>query len=410
MKSILIILMMACAFMARAQSLEDYFKAAADNNPGLQAEYKEFEAALQKVPQVSTLPDPSLSVSAFGQMIETRVGPQQARFSLSQMFPWFGTLRAQGDVAALAAEARLQSYFNARNKLYNEVAETYYMLYGVEQQMVIQQKNIEVLESFKTIATSRFENGKGSLADVLRADIVLKGAGTGLVILEKERHPLTVRFNRLLNRPDSAAIAMPDSTGMGFSPPPSDSTATWLQRHPMVAGLELMEQRSKAAEYAARKQGMPMLGVGIDYVIVGKRMDAGAPPDNGKDAIMPMVSVSLPVFRKKYRAAIREEQIMQESYRLRQQEVINTLSADIEAVLFELSRQQELTALYGEQVAATRQTLRLLLTAYGNSGAGFDEVLMMQQRLLEFEEKAVDALVSYLAATAKYNYLIAKEY
>ena len=96
MKNIIIALILISGLGLQAQTLEDYFKIAAENNPGLLSQYKEFEAALQKVPQVSTLPDPSLSVSALGQMIETRVGPQQARFSLTQMFPWFGTLKAQG--------------------------------------------------------------------------------------------------------------------------------------------------------------------------------------------------------------------------------------------------------------------------------------------------------------------------
>ncbi|NLA62148.1 MAG: TolC family protein, partial [Bacteroidales bacterium] len=47
----------------QAQSLDEYFKTAAENNPGLQSRYKEFEAALQKVPQVNSLPDPTFSFS-----------------------------------------------------------------------------------------------------------------------------------------------------------------------------------------------------------------------------------------------------------------------------------------------------------------------------------------------------------
>src|SRR5690606_3820876 len=75
-----------------SQSLDDYLKEAAENNPVLKADYAGFEAALQKAPQVASLPDPTLTVSAFGRMIETRLGAQEARFSLTQMFPWFGTL------------------------------------------------------------------------------------------------------------------------------------------------------------------------------------------------------------------------------------------------------------------------------------------------------------------------------
>ena len=51
------------------EDLEDYLQLAASNNPGVQAAYAQFEAALQKSPQVSSLPDPTLTVSAFGRMI-----------------------------------------------------------------------------------------------------------------------------------------------------------------------------------------------------------------------------------------------------------------------------------------------------------------------------------------------------
>src|SRR5680860_518238 len=94
MKNIIVLLLLITGLGLHAQTLDEYFKIAADNNPGLLSQRREFEAALQKVPQANSLPDPSFSVSAFGQMVETRVGPQQARFSLSQMFPWFGTLKA----------------------------------------------------------------------------------------------------------------------------------------------------------------------------------------------------------------------------------------------------------------------------------------------------------------------------
>lgn len=167
MKNIIALLLLFSGLGLNAQTLEEYFKIAADNNPGLLSQYREFEAALEKVPQVSSLPDPSLSVSAFGQMVETRVGPQQARFSLSQMFPWFGTLKAQGDAAALMAESKYQSFLDAKNKLYYEVSAAYFPLYELREWMKIEERNIAILESYKTISNSKFKNGNGTLVDVL---------------------------------------------------------------------------------------------------------------------------------------------------------------------------------------------------------------------------------------------------
>lgn len=77
----IILLVFLGTSVSQAQTLNDYFKIAAQNNPGLQSKYKEFEAALQKVDQVSTLPDPNISFGYFISPVETRVGPQRARFS-----------------------------------------------------------------------------------------------------------------------------------------------------------------------------------------------------------------------------------------------------------------------------------------------------------------------------------------
>ncbi|HAH57765.1 MAG TPA: TolC family protein, partial [Bacteroidales bacterium] len=101
-----------------AQTLQSYQQIASQNNPGLQAKYKEFEAAMQKVPQVSSLPDPNLS---FGYFIP-KMGSQRAELTLNQMFPWFGTLGAQADAATLMAEAKYQAFLDARNQLFFQVS------------------------------------------------------------------------------------------------------------------------------------------------------------------------------------------------------------------------------------------------------------------------------------------------
>ena len=124
MKTLKIYLLLAFVFFgitSEAQSVEHFLQIAAENNPEIQSAYSEFEAALQKSPQVSSLPDPTLTVSAFGRMMETRLGAQEARFSLMQMFPWFGTLSARTNSADLMAEAKFQEYLNTREKVFMQV-------------------------------------------------------------------------------------------------------------------------------------------------------------------------------------------------------------------------------------------------------------------------------------------------
>jgi outer membrane protein, heavy metal efflux system len=403
-----IILMILGITPGQAQTLDDYFRIAAENNPGLQARYKEFEASLQKVPQVNTLPDPTFSFGYFISPVETRVGPQRARFSLTQMFPWFGTLKAQGDVAALLAEAKYQSFLDARNQLYYQVKAAYHPLYELNQWKKIEQENINILESYKNIANSKFKNGTAPMVDVLRVDIMLKDATTSLSILNEKEKSLRTTFNKLLNRDENEGIAINDSLP-AETLPANFQKDSLLTNNPILNALDLKIKASEAGERAAQKQGLPKVGVGLDYVVVGERTDM-ALTDNGKDVLMPMVSVSIPLFRKKYDAAEKEAQLMQENFALQKAEMENSLTSSYEMAWFQIQQQMQLLALYQQQIQTSQQSLNLLFTSYGNSGKEFEEVLRMQQQLLKYEKMKATAEVQYQTALAKLNYLTAKTY
>ena len=187
-----------------------------------------------------------------------------------------------------------------------------------------------------------------------------------------------------------------------------------LIKNPVLEELDLKIASSEASEEVAYKQGLPKFGVGLDYVMVGERTDLtsdmAAPQNNGKNAIMPMVSVSIPIFRRKYKAAVKEAQVMQEGYTLQKEDYVNSLTSNYEMAWFEIRQQLELLTLYDKQIQESNQALNLLFTAYGNSGKEFEEVLRMQQQLLKYEKMKATAEVQFQIALAKLNYLTAKTY
>jgi len=391
-------------YEGNAQTLQSYQQTAAENNPGLQAKFKEFEAAMQKVPQVSSLLDPTFS---FGYFIP-KMGSQRATLSVSQMFPWFGTLEAQGDAAALMAEAKYQAFLDARNQLFFQVSAAFYPLFELNRWQRIERENIEILEAYKSVANTKFKNGMAPMVDVLRVDIMLKDAATNLEILNQKEKPLVATFNKLLNRDESAEVEIADSLEIEFVENKIRKDSL-LAENPLIDALELKVQASKASEIAAQKQGLPKLGVGLEYMFMDKNSNGGM-TDNGKDVLMPMVSVSIPIFRKKYKAAEKEAQLMQESYSLQKEETANMLVSNYETTWFELQRQQQLIELYDQQTRVSKQALNLLFSAYSNSGEQFEEVLRMQQQLLKYEQMKATAEVQYQIEMAKLKYITAYEY
>lgn len=150
-----------------------------------------------------------------------------------------------------------------------------------------------------------------------------------------------------------------------------------------------------------------MVGLGVDYSIISKRTDAN-PEMNGQDAVMPMVSVTLPIFRKKIRAARKEAQLMGESIVEQQEAQRNELQNEYEAAIYELNSARKLLDLYNRQIESSGQANKLLISGYSNSITDFDEVLQMNQDVLMYQTQRIEALKNGLIASAKLEYLLQK--
>jgi outer membrane protein TolC len=272
----------------------------------------------------------------------------------------------------------------------------------------IERDNIEILEAYKSIANTKFKNGMSPMVDVLRVDIMLKDASTNLEILKQKEKPLITTFNKLLNRNENAEVEIADSLVFEFVANKTQKDSL-LAENPLLEALELKVQASKASEMAAHKQGFPQLGLGLGYMVMDNNSNGGM-TENGKDVLMPMVSASIPIFRKKYKAAKKEAQLMQESYALQKEETANMLISNYETTWFELQSQQKLIELYDQQIRVSEQALNLLSKAYSNSGEQFEEVLRMQQQVLKYEKLKATAEVQYQIELARLKYITAYGY
>ena len=67
-----------------------------------------------------------------------------------------------------------------------------------------------------------------------------------------------------------------------------------------------------------------MIGVGLNYSLIGKD-EMSSSSMNGKDMIMPMVTVTLPIYRKKYSAMKTEAELMGMSVSQNYQGTVNAL-------------------------------------------------------------------------------------
>jgi outer membrane protein TolC len=403
---VLTLVLMALFTKLNAQSLEEYLQMAAQNNPEVHVAYLQFEAAMQKVPQVKALPDPTVTMSAFGQMIETRIGRQEAKFSLMQMFPWFGTLSIRENAATLMAEAAFQNYLDIRNDLFLRVKEAYAELYELHHTLHLEEENLSILNTYRELSLNKFSNGKGTMVDVVRIDIGINESHTNIQVLRDREVPLQVSFNSLLNRNSEEIISIPDSLGINkeLSGVADD---TIFESNPKLIKLEKQKESFEAQRLLAKKEGYPMIGLGVDYSIIGKR-DVPNLDMNGQDAIMPMISLTLPIYRKKYKASQKEAELMAESVENEKEAVKNTLYSEYKLAEYDYKKAEQLIKLYQKQTETTHQAIKLLLVGLSNNTSDFEEILSMNQNLLLYQTATITQTKNEFVAQSKIEYLLSK--
>ncbi|NQV52201.1 MAG: TolC family protein [Flavobacteriales bacterium] len=385
-----------------AQTLDDYLSEAAANNPGLKAHYAQFEAAVQRGAQAAQMPNPTLNFGYFIQPIETRVGPQQAKIGLSQMFPWFGTLKAKSDRAAYLAEAKYYLFIDARERLFESIKEAYYALYENQKLVEIEESNLDIFGSLHTISKSKYVNDMGSMADVYRVEIAIDESRTVIELLKEQRSSLEFQFNNLLNRGDTATVHVTDSLSMPTQP--FAESAEGFTLHPRQLSIAEMKSSADAAEQAAKRSGYPGFGLGVDYVLVGDRTDMNV-AGSGKDALMPMLSLSLPIYRKGYTAARKEAQKLQEAYAEQSLQLENELESELDRAVYDRLKARSNYDLLHRQIAKTETIVELLINEYSNDAMNFEVLLREQQNLLNYQKDKVRFLTIAFTTEAHIAYL-----
>ena len=403
-KHIILILAVVFTLQAKAQEqdLSKYLKEAGENNPELKAAYHEYYAALEKVPQVGALPDPKLSFGYFISPVETRLGPQQLKFSVSQMFPWFGTLKKQEEAYAEKAKVKYQQFLSLRNEVYKKVKLKWYELYKVKEELRITKENLDVLHSLKQITERNYETGKTEMTDVLRLDVNIREQENKLEDLQEQLSTTKTEFNLLLNKNKTAKVnppreMSPDTFDLSFY---RDS----VMNNPDLKALEHKVTSLKHQQEVAKKKGYPNISLALDYAVIGERQDMQV-ANSGRDVIMPMVGISIPLYRKKYDAMKKEKELQLKAVKSKQQSKANNLSSEYKKAEEQYLDAMRKVNLYKEQSNETERIYNLLETNYSSDGENFYELLKTRLMVLEFELKLEKAKANQNIAVAKLEYL-----
>ena len=394
--------------IAQPQSadLDGLIREALQKNPGVQSAQRQVDALRHRVPQVKTLPDPTVSVSWAGNITPFSVqngDPSSNRaITASQGIPYPGKLKLRGEIADREAEAAQWDYEAARRKLVADVKSAYYDYFAASKAVEITQKNKDLLQKLSSIAEARYRVGKGVQQDVLRSQVEISLLQQRQTVFEQQQRTAQVRLNTLLFRDPEAPLPSPTS----FEPAKLAHSLDELYAlaREQDTGLQREQRMIERNQYAvnlAQKDYRPDFNVGYMYQ---QRPDM-------KDMHGFTVTANIPIYyRTKQREAVREQTEQLASSQRSKENRQTELSFAVKQQYLLAKSSEQLLKLYSQAIVPQSSlALESSMASYQVGAVDFLTILTNFTVVLDYEVSYYRELANYQMALANLEPLVGVE-
>ena len=395
----------------KEDSLAVYIAEAIRNNPALKSEYQAYQAQMANAQGAGVLNDPQLSVGLFPQAMHHVNGKQLATITIMQMFPWFGTLKAGREQMEYKAQEAYQKFREKSLSTAFDVEKQWYSILATQEKVKAVKQKRALLNDIKKVAIYLYKNytaGRDTkMSDQLRLDAEEERLKEQTESLETQLTLQKQQFNITLHRQPNAALSLPDSITLRQMP-----TFNWTEierNNPKLAQYSAIQKAFKSQEEQARAKGMPMIGVGLQYMLNGKVDMPMMPNMNGKDMVMPMVSVTIPIYRKKITSAIHSAQLMERSAAYNYQSQLDALQSTYLSIEQRADDIKRKLKLYESEVSLLNRTLELMQKEYATGATSLTDILQTTRESIDYDLLKAEANAQYNTITAEAIQLLARD-
>jgi len=267
------------------------------NNPSILAARRGWQAATQVPSQVSTPPDPQVTVQHFSVgSPRPFAGYTNSDFAyiglgISQDLPYPGKLKLKGEAAQQDAAISRDKLEAVQRSVLQQVKEAYFQVAYVQQTLEVLERNGKLLEQIEKIADARYRVGKGSQQDVLKAQLertkLLREIAHHHQLMETQQALLI----KLLNRPPGSSSVTTEQLAETPLRVTSDELLAKVRtENPEVTGQQEMVKRQSLQVEIARKDRYPDFGVQYMWQHTAEQY---------RDYYMLTFSARIPIYRRR---------------------------------------------------------------------------------------------------------------
>jgi cobalt-zinc-cadmium efflux system outer membrane protein len=345
-----------------AHSINFYVQAALTRNPDILAAERQVAAQAERVPQVTSLPDASLTGTFFpssNQTVQTAGGQVIGFVTIAQQFPWCGKLRRRGEAAKLDTKIALTQLAETQLRVIEAVKLAYYDIYYNKQALKI------LDESERTLRTDFIDPARAGLTKTVKLDL-MRGE-VELVKLQNQRIDLQQRLQQAQADLAKLLSTSPNSYLMAADPADLPAVPDQLDRlyqAALISRPELQGQlqtiaRDERLVALARLNYFPDVTAGFFWYDASSH-NAIAKTANGEQGLGIAIGLTLPIWEQKNRASVREAQNRQaKDVRLYQSSRDETLRRIRRLTVQALSQEQQVQLLEKQLIPAAVEALRI---------------------------------------------------
>jgi outer membrane protein TolC len=344
-------------------------------------------AAAARVPQARALADPTLSYSHHVEGVQTRTGEQQFALGLNQRFPWPGIRSLKGERARARARAAEIDVDTLALDTEREVTEVFHRLaHQLAARQLTSRESVVVRRIFDASAAA-YGAGDGSRAEMLKAQAELARLESKLAEHDGRIEELRAALGEWIGDPPHGRGWVPTQAPLPLvSVEDLDLASIATSRRPELRGLVHEQKAADLGTELARREKLPDLSLGLRWIGIGDRPDAPAspPPGEGDDVWSATVSLSLPVYASRRRAAEREAVDRRRLLEQRQRDLEQSIRASTRGVRARLeSLAEQLVLLEDTVIPLNEESFQAARAAYASGNGGFLELLDAERSLLD---------------------------
>jgi cobalt-zinc-cadmium efflux system outer membrane protein len=403
--SLVVFAAMATLRTARAESLSELLDEAAHNNSDIAASMRAWRAAAQVPTQVSTLPDPQVTVQQFavGSPIPF-AGYSNSNFAyigfgISQDIPYPGKLSLKAEAAQRDAAAAREKFEAAKRNVFAQVKTGYFQLAYIQKTLGVLERDRTLLDQIEKIAEARYRVGPGNQQDVLKAQLQKTKILNELVHRHELMGSRQALMSKILNRaPGAGDIDAEDLTETPLDYTSDELLARVRTENPEVTGGQEMVQKQSLQVEIARKDRYPDFGVQYMWQHTAEQY---------RDYYMLTFSARLPIYRKRKLDPEMTQAVEELNQSRREYEsYVQQAYFDVRDQYISAEAASQTLKIYREGlIPQAMATFRAGLAAYEAGSQDFESLLSAFLDVLNFDQEYWKTLADHETALARIEQL-----